>query len=254
MWKEKNEKNLEKGQHFLIDRRVLKKEIEISNLSYTDKVLEIGAGEGVLTRELAKSSNKVLSFEIDERYKNKLKSLEKKHKNLKIIYSDATKYSWKGFDKLISNIPYYLGEKVITKAIIDNILFVVLIVGENFKEILMSKSTKSGILANIFYNIKPIEKIKKSSFCPPPSVNSWMVKLTTKRTNESSNFIRYILERKGKLKNAIIYGFVNEGYTKKESKELLKKLNIEAHILESSSNKITGERILMIYNCVKELL
>jgi len=42
------------GQNFLIDRSVLAKIVEAAEISATDEILEVGAGTGVLTRELAK--------------------------------------------------------------------------------------------------------------------------------------------------------------------------------------------------------
>ncbi len=245
-------KNPDKGQHFLVDKDVLRREVEISELSNKDRVIEIGAGKGTLTRELVKKSKKVLGFEIDKRYGKELESLEKEYDNLKMIYSDATGYSWEGFDKIVSNIPYYLGEKVIAKAVTDNIPFIVLIVGENFKDILINKSSKSGILANIFYKIEPIEKIDKNSFSPPPRVNSWMIKLTAKDEGKHADFIRNILKRKGKLKNAIISSFIREGNTKRKSKELLKKLDLLNSALESPSSRISGKMLAKLEEELKK--
>jgi len=247
------EKNLEKGQHFLINEEVLKKEIQIAEISKKDKIIEIGSGEGILTKELVKKSQKVLSFEIDKQYENILKELEKSNPNLKIIYSDATKYSWKGFNKIISNIPYYLAEKIIIKAVIENIPFLVLIVGENFKNIIEKKLTKSGIITDVFYDTKFIEKIEKNSFSPAPRVNSWLIKLELKDKNNNSEFIKNIIKRKGKIKNSIVYSLIEKGYSKKQAKIMLKNFGIENNVLESSTNRISGKTILKIINKYRDL-
>ncbi len=255
LWNKTNSKNnLEKGQHFLVDKLVLKKEIENSSLSKKDKIIEIGAGEGMLTNELAKKAKKVLSFEIDIQYKKKLELIKNKYKNLEIIYGDATKYSWEGYDKIVSNIPYYLGEKIIAKAVITDIPFIVFIIGENFKNLLIDNSTKSGIIANLFYDIKIIEKVKKSSFSPPPRVNSWLLKLTMKTGDKYNESIKFILKRKGKIKNAIISFFVNEGYTKNEAKTLLKEFHLNDKTLEKKVSNISGKMILIIYDKIKLII
>ncbi|MFW6282939.1 MAG: rRNA adenine N-6-methyltransferase family protein [Minisyncoccales bacterium] len=245
-------KNPDKGQHFLVDKKILNKEIKISEVSDKDRIIEIGAGDGKLTKEIVKNAYKVRGFELDERYKNKLKELEKEHKNLEIIYSDATKYSWKGFDKIVSNIPYYLGEKVIQKAVIDDVSFLTLIIGENFKEILEKQKSKSGIIANLFYDIEYIKKIEKEAFLPPPRVNSWLVRLVIKEKDKQLRIIKYLLGRRGKIKNAIIYGFVNEGYTKNQAREFLRKTEFQKKILETPTSKITGKRILVLYKQLRE--
>jgi 16S rRNA (adenine1518-N6/adenine1519-N6)-dimethyltransferase len=104
-------RNLNIGQHFLINKKIIKKEIEESNISKRDSVIEIGAGEGILTEEIAKRAKEIIVFEVDKRYSKKLDLLVKKYKNLKIIYDDAFNYSWKGCNKIVSNIPYFISEK-----------------------------------------------------------------------------------------------------------------------------------------------
>ena len=42
------------GQNFLVDREVLLRIVEAAEIHAGDQVLELGAGTGVLTRELAK--------------------------------------------------------------------------------------------------------------------------------------------------------------------------------------------------------
>jgi 16S rRNA (adenine1518-N6/adenine1519-N6)-dimethyltransferase len=88
------EQDFDKGQHFLIDLNIIKKEVDVANISKKDKIIEIGAGEGNLTSELVKKAGKVLAFEIDKRYAIKLNFLEKNNKNLKVIYNNALHYSW----------------------------------------------------------------------------------------------------------------------------------------------------------------
>ena len=115
------EQNLDKGQHFLRDLTIIKKEVSTANISKKDKIIEIGAGEGILTAELIKKAGEVLAFEIDKRYASKLNFLEKSNKNLKIIYDNALDYSWRGYTKIVSNIPYFLSEQIIDKAIEEGI-------------------------------------------------------------------------------------------------------------------------------------
>ena len=67
------------GQHFLVDKHILEKEISVAELSKDDKVIEVGAGRGFLTEELVKKSKEVLAFEIDEELSDFLDALEKKH-------------------------------------------------------------------------------------------------------------------------------------------------------------------------------
>ncbi|MFA6160544.1 MAG: 16S rRNA (adenine(1518)-N(6)/adenine(1519)-N(6))-dimethyltransferase RsmA [Parcubacteria group bacterium] len=54
------------GQNFLRDKAVLDRIIQSANLSGDDFVIEVGPGEGVLTKELARLAGKVIAIETDE--------------------------------------------------------------------------------------------------------------------------------------------------------------------------------------------
>jgi 16S rRNA (adenine1518-N6/adenine1519-N6)-dimethyltransferase len=232
----------DKGQHFLVDDDVLELEIETAALIKKDKVIEIGAGKGILTRELVKRAGEVLAFEIDERFLNELKEIKK----AKVIMGNALSYDWRNYNKIVSNISYSLSEPVIMKAIWDGIEELTLIIGENFKELICSEESKIGIITNLVYKVKPISKVDRSSFNPSPKVNSWLVKLFLKKGSKIENLLKKIIFRNGKIKNSIIYSLVEEGFTKKESKEILEKMNLEETTLEKPVASITGKFILIL--------
>lgn len=239
--------DLEKGQHLLADKKTLMKEIQISDIAKEDKVLEIGAGTGILTRELVKKSKKVLAFEIDDKFKQDLSELEKEYPNLKVIYDNALKYDWTGYSKIVSNIPYSLSEQLINKALREEIPHIILIIGENFKNILEGKETKAGIIANLFYNIEFIMKVNKKNFFPPPRIDSWLIKLDKKKIfSEAESIIISILKRKGKLKNAILYSLIERGKTKRESKKIIEDMKIYKQILEKPTNRITANLLIRL--------
>ena len=243
--------DLDKGQHFLIDKKVLEEEIKLSNLSKKDIVIEIGAGNGVLTNRLVKNAGKVKAFEIDKRYEEELVKISKENPNLILIFGDGTKHSWLGANKIVSNIPYHLSEKILRKAGKERIEELILIVGEKLKEKLELNISSVSIYTNTLYNVDYIRKIDKTSFSPPPRINSWLIKLKLKK--EYSNLEKLmtnIFEFKGKLKNAIIYSLVDQGKTKRAGREFIKELNLENEVLEKSPINTTSK---IIINLKKEL-
>lgn len=229
------------GQHFLIDKSILKKEIEIANLSKKDSVIEIGAGKGTLTKEILKKAGKVLAFELDLSLKEELEK-----QKLNVNFSDALKSSWQGYNKIVSNIPYNLSEQVILKAIDEGIEELTLIVGENFKEILEKKETKIGIITDFFFDFEPILKIDKTCFEPAPRVNSWLIKLRAKNAAKEEKILQEIILRSGKTKNAIIHALMNEGKTKNQAREILEKINLDEEVLDKSNKNITGKVLVRI--------
>jgi len=240
----------ELGQHFLIDKNILKEEISLANISREDKIIEIGTGKGDLSREILSKTDNLLTFELDVTLKN---SLEKEFKE-KIIFGDAIKHSWKGYNKIVSNIPYNLSEQIILKAIKENIEEMVLIVGENFKELLVKKETNIGIISDLFFDFNPVTLVKKECFLPKPRVNSWLVVLKRKKIlSKEIELIQNIFLRKGKIKNAVIYSLVKNKKTKNEAKEFLEKSKISKEILEKTTKTINGELINLIKKELKSL-
>ena len=55
------------GQNFLFDDNLLRKIVDIAEVSSTDHVLEVGAGLGSLTSVLAESAETVTAIELDNR-------------------------------------------------------------------------------------------------------------------------------------------------------------------------------------------
>ena len=57
--------NKKLGQSFLIDINVINRIVHAVNISQEDIIVEIGAGIGVLTENIAKKAKRVIAVEID---------------------------------------------------------------------------------------------------------------------------------------------------------------------------------------------
>ena len=76
------------GQNFLRDEKVLEKIIKAADLKATDFVLEVGPGEGALTKELIKYAKKVIAIEKDNNLALRLDSRLRGNDKIKIISGD----------------------------------------------------------------------------------------------------------------------------------------------------------------------
>ena len=245
------------GQHFLIDKKILDLEVKIAKIKKKESIIEIGAGTGALTKELSKKAGKVLAYEIDEQFKPALDEIEKENENLKIIYGDALKQPWSEADKIVSNIPYHLSEQTILKSIEDDVKELILIVGENFKKILEEKKTKTGIIADLFFDFEAIEKIPKSAFSPIPRTDSYLIKLKRKKETSKfnvNNILEQIISKNGKIKNAILYSLVEKGKTKNEAREIISSLGVHDTVLEKPVKSITGEFLSLLRERLEGLI
>jgi len=183
------------GQNFLIGKSTLKKILEAANLQPGDKVLEIGPGLGVLTREIAKRVKEVMAVEKDEKMCEILKELLEgwNVRNVKVICGDILKIdnlelseNWKlkiGNYKIVANLPFYITSPVIRKFLeLENPpTEMVLMVQKEVAQRICTRPPKMNLLAvSVQFYAKPeiISFVSKKFFWPQPKVDSAIIKIT----------------------------------------------------------------------------
>jgi len=107
------------GQHFLVDHRALNKLIATAGLTPNDTVIEVGAGLGTLTRELAKKAGRVIAVEIDARMAEALSASLADVSNVEIVNADILTFSPQSPVsvtspyKVVGALPYNIGTAVL---------------------------------------------------------------------------------------------------------------------------------------------
>ena len=106
------------GQHFLIDQAALEAVVESASIKPGDRVLEVGPGLGVLTRELLDRGADVVAIEQDRRFVEYLRGKE----GVRVIHGDAASVHWheligEGTWKFVSNLPYGITSLALRKAL-----------------------------------------------------------------------------------------------------------------------------------------
>jgi 16S rRNA (adenine1518-N6/adenine1519-N6)-dimethyltransferase len=79
------------GQNHLVDRGTLDAIVALTDVRADDVVLEVGAADGVLTRELLERAALVHAFEIDRRFVPQLEQLAGERPGLRVHSGDALK-------------------------------------------------------------------------------------------------------------------------------------------------------------------
>jgi 16S rRNA (adenine1518-N6/adenine1519-N6)-dimethyltransferase len=191
------------GQNFLISENILKKIVEVANVSPEDIILEIGSGIGTLTQELARKVKRVITIEKDEKMVEILKETLVDFKNVKVIEGDALKLNPKNYKlrtknyKLIANLPYNITSPVIRKFLESGnppkemILMVQKEVAQRIcakppakGEVRPKGRPKMNLLAvSVQFYSKPeiLFYVSKNSFWPSPKVDSALIKITLKK-------------------------------------------------------------------------
>lgn len=182
------------GQNFILDKNILSKIANAAEISQNDNILEIGAGLGTLTIELAKRAKKVVTFEIDEDVMDILRENIKVYDNVTVINMDIMKANIKEIDdeyfngediKVVANLPYYITSPVIMLLLEYKFIkeITILIQKEVAQRICAKPGSKDyGVLTvSVNYRSKPeiLFNLPPSVFVPQPKVESSLIKLKT---------------------------------------------------------------------------
>ena len=226
------------GQNFLIDLRVTRKIIELSEIKSFENVCEMGTGRGILTQDLCKNANFVKSFEVDYKLYNKLKPLSIKFSNLEIINEDILTYDKSlEFDVFVSNIPYSKSKETLSWLATKRFGRAIIMVQDEFNQKIQSKPGAKNYRAisaitQYCFDIEPLFKVYKKSFSPQPKVNSQVIKLIHKNKNLSKDMISKI---------HFLFSFKNKNINK-----LNKKLNTNFDQIDLKIKQIDPEKIISI--------
>ncbi|MCM1544244.1 MAG: 16S rRNA (adenine(1518)-N(6)/adenine(1519)-N(6))-dimethyltransferase RsmA [Ruminococcus sp.] len=190
------------GQNFLVNPSVCPKMAEMCGADKNTGVIEIGAGIGVLTKELAMRAKKVVSIELDTRLLPVLNETLAEFDNVEVVNADILKID---LHKLIeekfpgmrvvvcANLPYYITSPVImllleSKLPIDAVT--VMIQKEVADRLCAQAGTRNAgaitVSVNYFANAEKLFDVSRGSFMPMPNVDSAVIKLEIKKEPDIS--------------------------------------------------------------------
>lgn len=175
------------GQHLLTSRKALNAVVGAADLTPDDRVLEVGAGPGVLTRELAQLARRVVAVELDRAILPILRETTADLPNVEIIQRNLLEVQPEevfGAEpyKLVANLPYY-----ITSLILRHLLesanpprVLVVMVQREVAERLVAGPGEMSLLAlsvQIYGVPRIVAYVPASAFFPPPQVDSAVVRV-----------------------------------------------------------------------------
>jgi len=211
-------------QFFLVDQNIVGDVVSTAEISDKDTVLEIGAGSGVVTRELVKRAGRVIAVEIDKKFTKDLKVIPG---NVQLIFNDALKvlkdrkkYPLK-FNKIVGSLPSSIVEPIMHILIKVNFEKAVFLVPLKF-----AFKLTSGSIFTACFNTKILKKVSRKSFTPIPKTNWAMIKLSKRagplKTDDLPRFLQqFVYEHpKAKAKNALVEGLIR--FSKAKGKILTK--------------------------------
>lgn len=172
------------SQNFLKSSGLVEGILEKSSIGADDVVIEIGAGEGIITQELAKKAKKVIAFEIDNNLSQKLKTRFLDKGFVEIVSQDFLQFELPKNDyKVFSNIPFNLTASIIKKLAfasnppVDSYLIIQKEAAQKFvgKPISANNSLVSVLIQSNF-EVSIFHQFRKDDFFPRPMVDTVMIR------------------------------------------------------------------------------
>jgi len=187
------------AQHWLKSRQTLQTIVDTATLNATDEILEIGAGTGILTRQLLTNVKTVVAIERDRALVQKLTQTFQNETNFILLEGDFLKLNLTEAlhpfpqvtfpHKVVANIPYNITGPILDK-LLGSITYpsyqydkIILLVQKEIAERLCANpgsKTFGALSVRVQYlaDCELVSIVPAKAFSPPPKVDSAVISLT----------------------------------------------------------------------------
>jgi 16S rRNA (adenine1518-N6/adenine1519-N6)-dimethyltransferase len=213
------------GQNFLIERSVLNEIVDAADITPEDEILEVGAGTGVLTRELAQRAQRVVAVEVERDMLALLKETTSSYPHVELVAGDLLHlkpeeiFGLRPY-KLVANLPYYITAPTF-RHFLESAhpprLLVVMVQLEVAQRIVAVPGDLSLLAVSIQFYGQPriIARVPASAFYPSPKVDSAILRIDfhpqkALTRQERDTFFKVVQagfsERRKQLHNSLTHG------------------------------------------------
>jgi 23S rRNA (adenine-N6)-dimethyltransferase len=226
------------SQNFVRDPDLIKKLLKKTDITSSDTVLDIGAGDGTITKELAAKAKKIISIELDPQSVENLRILSERKSNIEVVNQDfftyplpSTKY------KVFSNPPFNRISDIV-RTFLDAknppstmYLFMQWEAAERFIGEPLGKMTQIAAIYNSLFKIEIVSKVHRSEFVPMPNVDVVFAQFTrrTKPLIEAEqipvyrDFVTYLFNQW----QPTVLDSLKRVFTHEQRKRIVKELRID---------------------------
>ena len=179
------------GQNFLIDEVALNKIVEIINPNKKEHFLEIGPGQGALTKFLAKNTRRLDAVELDKDLLLGLRLINAEElfiHNENILDFDIRKVLENGKLRIVGNLPYNISTDIMlwTFQNLNYFKDIHFMFQKEFGERLSAEPNNKSygrisVLAQYLTELETVLYLEPESFKPKPKVRSVFTKLIPKK-------------------------------------------------------------------------
>lgn len=213
------------SQVFLIAPAIAR--LTAESLPECERVLEIGAGQGILTKELAERGFKVTTLEVDPRFAAELRGELKHARGVKVVEGDALEFDYDCYDCVCGNLPYHLSSPILFRFLESKSPCGVFMLQKEFAERLDAKPDSSDysrltVMTQSRATVKRIAFVPAECFDPAPKVDSLVVRLDKHAPRAvDADLVRALFQHKNQtVRNAIEHSHKEFSLDKKEARAI----------------------------------
>jgi 23S rRNA (adenine-N6)-dimethyltransferase len=146
-------------------------------------VLDLGAGEGILTAELARRSQRVRAIEIDPALVARLRQRFAASANVEVVGGDALHVALPAEPfRVVANIPFNLTTAILRRLLDDPRVplgraDVVVELEVAWKRARVTPSTALGVYWGAWYEFALLRRLDATAFAPPPGTDAGVLRI-----------------------------------------------------------------------------
>jgi len=178
------------GQHFLHDPAIVSRIVDVFAPQSDQRIIEIGPGLGVLTRELVMRLGSGLDvIEIDRDLADRLETDQQLREHITVHRADALRFDFETLKpdpgrtlRIVGNLPYMITTPLLFRFIeiehrVSDMLFMLQkeVVERIVAEPGSRKYGRLGIMLSPWFDCQHVFDVGPGAFKPPPKVNSAIV-------------------------------------------------------------------------------
>ena len=248
------------GQNFIRDEGFLASLISELGLGRDDVVVEVGAGEGSLTKVLARQVERVVTYEVDKSLEEALDRNLAGFENVEVRFEDGLRASLEFRDyKVVANVPYYITTPLIFKFLADTRCREInVLVQREVADRIVAKPNVAdygalSVAVQSCAGVRKVRNVTRTMFYPVPKVDSAFIQIVKK---DSMSDIPPLMvdeallkglfsQRRKTIENGLMRVFSK---TREEVRELLISVNISPTLRPDAINVEEYQRLNMAIN------
>ena len=163
------------SQHFIRSRGLAAELVRDAGVQPYELVLDLGAGSGRLTSELARAADRVIAVELDRRWADYLRG---RWPNVDVLHDDAAAVPLPSEPfRVVANVPFDRTTAILRHLLDDPRIpleraDVIVEWGVALKRAIPWPSTLNGVLWGAWYSCAITRRLPRHAFDPPPSVDA----------------------------------------------------------------------------------